>query len=107
MHNPASPAARGLPHSSHWGAFSVLARDGHIEIVPHPRDPDPPPWGPLPRAAPRRPYGDRPPPGGPRPAPPPRQLPRLDLAPGTDRRADDPTRLAGEWSWRRSPPRTG
>ncbi|MBV9015207.1 MAG: molybdopterin-dependent oxidoreductase [Alphaproteobacteria bacterium] len=29
----------GLPHSSHWGAFSVLARDREIEIVPHPRDP--------------------------------------------------------------------
>ena len=34
---------RGLPHSSHWGAFSVLLRDGHIEIVPHPRDRDPSP----------------------------------------------------------------
>jgi biotin/methionine sulfoxide reductase len=33
--------ARGLPHSSHWGAFSVLVRDRDIEIVPHPRDPDP------------------------------------------------------------------
>jgi biotin/methionine sulfoxide reductase len=30
-----------LPHSSHWGAFSVLLRDREIEIVPHPRDPDP------------------------------------------------------------------
>jgi biotin/methionine sulfoxide reductase len=30
-----------LPHSSHWGAFSVLLRDHEIEIVPHPRDPDP------------------------------------------------------------------
>ena len=38
---PASP--RPLPHSSHWGAFSVLARDGAIEIVPHPRDPNPSP----------------------------------------------------------------
>ena len=32
---------RGLPHSSHWGAFSVLLRDRGIEVVPHPRDPDP------------------------------------------------------------------
>ena len=30
-----------LPHSSHWGAFSVLVKDRDIEIVPHPRDPDP------------------------------------------------------------------
>jgi biotin/methionine sulfoxide reductase len=30
-----------LPHSSHWGAFSVVLRDREIEIVPHPRDPDP------------------------------------------------------------------
>jgi biotin/methionine sulfoxide reductase len=27
-----------LPHSSHWGAFSVRVRDSAIEIVPHPRD---------------------------------------------------------------------
>ena len=33
--------APGLPHSSHWGAFSVLGRDRDIEIVPHPRDADP------------------------------------------------------------------
>ena len=32
-----------LPHSSHWGAFSVLAARRGIEIVPHPRDPDPSP----------------------------------------------------------------
>jgi biotin/methionine sulfoxide reductase len=32
-----------VPHSSHWGAFSVLRRDDGIEIVPHPRDPDPAP----------------------------------------------------------------
>jgi biotin/methionine sulfoxide reductase len=32
---------RGLPHSSHWGAFSVLLRDEGIEIVHHPRDTDP------------------------------------------------------------------
>lgn len=34
---------RGLPHSSHWGAFSVLLRDGGVEIVPHSRDPEPSP----------------------------------------------------------------
>ena len=33
----------GLPHSSHWGAFSVRVRDREIEITPHPRDPDPSP----------------------------------------------------------------
>jgi len=32
---------RGLPHSSHWGAFSVLLRGEGIEVVPHPQDPDP------------------------------------------------------------------
>src|SRR5207302_8326733 len=32
---------RGLPHSAHWGAFSVRVRDRDIEIVPHPRDTDP------------------------------------------------------------------
>src|SRR5207248_9316865 len=32
---------RGLPHSSHWGAFSVLVEDRGFEIVPHPRDPVP------------------------------------------------------------------
>lgn len=34
---------RGLPHSSHWGAFSALVRDRGIEVVPHPRDRDPSP----------------------------------------------------------------
>src|ERR1700738_5115053 len=34
---------RGLPHSSHWGAFSVVARGRDIEVVPHPEDPDPSP----------------------------------------------------------------
>ena len=34
---------RGLPHSSHWGAFSVRTRGRDIEVVPHPRDPDPSP----------------------------------------------------------------
>ena len=40
---PTPPSPRPLPHSSHWGAFSVLVRDGGIEIVPHPRDPNPSP----------------------------------------------------------------
>lgn len=35
------PPHRTIPHSSHWGAFSVVARDREIEIVPHPRDADP------------------------------------------------------------------
>ena len=35
--------SQALPHSSHWGAFSVLLRDGPVEVVPHPRDPDPSP----------------------------------------------------------------
>src|SRR5215831_1692028 len=34
-------ARRGLPHSSHWGAFSVLAGEGSIEVMPHPQDTDP------------------------------------------------------------------
>ncbi|HXO92277.1 MAG TPA: molybdopterin-dependent oxidoreductase [Stellaceae bacterium] len=32
-----------MPHSSHWGAFSVLARGRDVEVVPHPEDPDPSP----------------------------------------------------------------
>jgi biotin/methionine sulfoxide reductase len=40
---PTPPSSRPLPHSSHWGAFSVLVGDGGIEIVPHPRDPNPSP----------------------------------------------------------------
>jgi biotin/methionine sulfoxide reductase len=31
----------GLPHSSHWGAFSVSVRARDIEVIPHPRDFDP------------------------------------------------------------------
>src|SRR5947207_16005410 len=31
----------GLPHSSHWGAFSVLVKEQELEILPHPRDPAP------------------------------------------------------------------
>ena len=34
-------ARQGLPHSSHWGAFSVLLRGDGIEVVPHPEDRDP------------------------------------------------------------------
>jgi len=34
-------ARRGLPHSSHWGAFSVLLREGGIEVLPHQQDVDP------------------------------------------------------------------
>ncbi|HEY3909686.1 MAG TPA: molybdopterin-dependent oxidoreductase [Stellaceae bacterium] len=33
--------SQSLPHSSHWGAFSVSVRERQIEIAPHPRDPDP------------------------------------------------------------------
>jgi biotin/methionine sulfoxide reductase len=40
---PTPPFLRPLPHSSHWGAFSVLVRDGGFEIVPHSRDPHPSP----------------------------------------------------------------
>ncbi len=38
MVHPVVPRAPGVPHSSHWGAFSVLVRDHGIEVVPHPRD---------------------------------------------------------------------
>ncbi len=38
----AIPQDTPIPHSSHWGAFSVLARDGRLQIVPHPSDTDPP-----------------------------------------------------------------
>ncbi len=41
--NDAIERPAGLPHSSHWGAFSVRVRDREIEITPHPRDPDPSP----------------------------------------------------------------
>ncbi len=44
-------AGLARPHSSHWGAFSVVAHDSGIRIVPHPGDPDPPPLlGNLPAA---------------------------------------------------------
>ena len=40
-----------LPHSAHWGAFSVRRGPDGIEIVPHPRDPAPSPLlGNLPAA---------------------------------------------------------
>ena len=42
-HTPMTPSSRPLPHSSHWGAFSVLVRDGGVEIVPHSRDRHPSP----------------------------------------------------------------
>ena len=35
------PAGSPIPHSSHWGAFSVLRGAEGVTIVPHPRDPDP------------------------------------------------------------------
>ena len=41
MAHRSAPPARFLPHSSHWGAFSVLVRDHGVEIVPHPCDADP------------------------------------------------------------------
>src|SRR5260370_6133759 len=40
---PIPPSSHPLPHSSHWGAFSVLVRDNGVEIVPHPRDSNPSP----------------------------------------------------------------
>src|SRR6201988_5290815 len=40
---PTPPSPRLLPHSSHWGAFSVLVRNGGIEVVPHPHDLNPSP----------------------------------------------------------------
>src|SRR4029077_9065856 len=40
--DPSRPAPRrGVPHSSHWGAFSVRAEGHDIEVVPHPSDPAP------------------------------------------------------------------
>jgi biotin/methionine sulfoxide reductase len=36
-----NPAGSPIPHSSHWGAFSVLRNGNDIQIVPHPSDPDP------------------------------------------------------------------
>ena len=38
---PMPPSSHALPHSSHWGAFSALVRNGGVKIVPHPRDPNP------------------------------------------------------------------
>jgi biotin/methionine sulfoxide reductase len=46
---------RFLPHSSHWGAFSVAVQGRDIAIVPHPEDPDPSPLlGNLPAAVAHR-----------------------------------------------------
>jgi biotin/methionine sulfoxide reductase len=42
MNDVAEPE-RGLPHSSHWGAFSALWQDGKLVVQPHPNDPDPSP----------------------------------------------------------------
>lgn len=36
-----SAPARAVPHSCHWGAFSVQAKGREIEVVPHPNDPAP------------------------------------------------------------------
>ena len=67
-----------LPHSAHWGAFSVRRGHDGIEIVPHPHDPAPSPlWQPA---------------GG-------VDAPRADIPAG---RAP---RLARTWTRRRSPPR--
>lgn len=33
----------GVPHSSHWGAFSVRTEGDVLEIIPHPQDPTPSP----------------------------------------------------------------
>jgi biotin/methionine sulfoxide reductase len=30
-----------IPHSSHWGAFSVAVGDDGVRVLPHPGDPDP------------------------------------------------------------------
>ncbi len=30
-----------LPHTSHWGVFSAAWREGKLEVLPHPGDPDP------------------------------------------------------------------
>jgi biotin/methionine sulfoxide reductase len=41
--NAVAEAERGIPHSSHWGAFSALWQDGRLVVRPHPGDPDPSP----------------------------------------------------------------
>jgi biotin/methionine sulfoxide reductase len=35
------PAGTPIPHSSHWGAFSIQRHNDGIRIIPHPNDPDP------------------------------------------------------------------
>jgi biotin/methionine sulfoxide reductase len=39
----ALPGHRAVSHSSHWGAFSALAGEHGIDILPHAEDPDPSP----------------------------------------------------------------
>ncbi len=39
--NRAVEPDRAVPHSCHWGVFSVVARGREIEILPHPDDPAP------------------------------------------------------------------
>jgi biotin/methionine sulfoxide reductase len=47
----APPNSPGVPHSAHWGAFSVQARGRVLDITPHPDDPAPSPLlGNLPAA---------------------------------------------------------
>ena len=41
--NDVAAGVRGIPHSSHWGAFSALWQDGRLVVRPHPADPDPSP----------------------------------------------------------------
>ena len=31
------------PHSAHWGVFSASVKNGHLQVKPHPADPDPNP----------------------------------------------------------------
>src|SRR5690606_25925135 len=38
-----NPAARAIPHSSHWGAFLATPGPQGLRIDPHPSDPDPSP----------------------------------------------------------------
>ncbi len=46
MNNNGNDTRRGgrlLPHSSHWGAFSVLVHEREVAVIPHLQDPDPSP----------------------------------------------------------------
>jgi biotin/methionine sulfoxide reductase len=38
---PRSNETGFLPHTSHWGVFQALWRDGKLDVRPHPGDPDP------------------------------------------------------------------